>query len=173
VDILLISEGYTAAQMPKFRADAKRLVDALFAVEPFKSRKNDFNVRGLELPSAQPGVNRPHVGSFRRTPISAEYNIFDSERYLLTLDNRAFRDAAASAPYEFIEILANEQQYGGGGIFNDQATTPWTPGLRSTCSSTSSGITSLRWPTSTTRRTSPMRLAPPISLSRGSRTSRR
>jgi IgA Peptidase M64/Peptidase M64 N-terminus len=123
VDLLLISEGYTAAQMPKFRADAKRLVDALFAVEPFKSRKGEFNVRGLELPSAQTGVNRPHVGSFRRTPISAEYNIFDSERYVLTLDNRALRDAAASAPYEFIEILVNEEQYGGGGIFNDQATT--------------------------------------------------
>ena len=73
--------------------------------------------------SAQTGVNRPHVGSFRRTPISAEYNIFDSERYVLTLDNRALRDAAASAPYEFIEILVNEEQYGGGGIFNDQATT--------------------------------------------------
>jgi hypothetical protein len=123
VDILLISEGYTAAQMSKFRSDATRLVNALFAVEPFKSRKTEFNVRGLELPSVQPGVNRPHVGSFRRTPISAEYNIFDSERYLLTLDNRTFRDVAASAPYEFIEILVNEQQYGGGGIFNDQATT--------------------------------------------------
>jgi hypothetical protein len=122
VDILLISEGYTATEMPKFHADAKRLVDALFAVEPFLSRKSDFNVRGLDLPSPQSGVNRPHVGSFRRTPISAEYNIFDSERYVLTLDNRAFRDAAASAPYEFIEILVNEQQYGGGGIFNDQAT---------------------------------------------------
>jgi hypothetical protein len=122
VDILLISEGYTAGEMPKFHADAKRLVDALFAVEPFLSRKGDFNVRGLDLPSPQSGVNRPHVGSFRRTPISAEYNIFDSERYVLTLDNRAFRDAAASAPYEFIEILVNEQQYGGGGIFNDQAT---------------------------------------------------
>jgi hypothetical protein len=122
VDILLISEGYTATDMPKFHADAKRLVDALFAVEPFLSRKSDFNVRGLDLPSPQSGVNRPHVGSFRRTPISAEYNIFDSERYVLTLDNRAFRDAAASAPYEFIEILVNEQQYGGGGIFNDQAT---------------------------------------------------
>jgi hypothetical protein len=46
-----------------------------------------------------------------------------SERYLLKLDNRAFRDAAASAPYDFIETLANEQQYGGVGIFNDQATT--------------------------------------------------
>jgi hypothetical protein len=122
VDILLISEGYTTAELPKFHADAKRLVDALFAVEPFRSRKNDFNVRGLDVPSPQSGVNRPHVGSFRRTPISAEYNIFDSERYVLTLDNKALRDAAASAPYEFIEILVNEQQYGGGGIFNDQAT---------------------------------------------------
>ena len=32
------------------------------------------------------------------------------------------RDAAASAPYDFLEILVNEKQYGGGGIFNDQAT---------------------------------------------------
>jgi hypothetical protein len=109
--------------LPKFHADAKRLVDALFAVEPFKSRKSDFNVRGLDVPSDEPGVNRPQVKSFRRTPLSAEYNIFDSERYMLTYDNRALRDAASAAPYEFIEILANEAQYGGGGIFNLQATT--------------------------------------------------
>lgn len=122
VDLLLIGEGYTASEVPKFHADAKRLVDALFAVEPFKSRKADFNVRGLDLPSDQSGVNRPHVRSFRRTPLSAEYNIFDSERYLLTYDNRALRDAASAAPYEFLEILVNEKQYGGGGIFNFQAT---------------------------------------------------
>ena len=54
--------------------------------------------------------------------MSAQYNIFDSERYLLTYDNRALRDAASSAPYEFLEILVNEAQYGGGGIFNFQAT---------------------------------------------------
>jgi hypothetical protein len=122
VDLLIISEGYTAAQLPKFRQDAARLVNALFAEEPFKSRKQAFNVRGLSLPSPQAGVNRPNAGVFRRTPISAEYNIFDSERYVLTLDNRALRDAASAAPYEFIEILVNEQTYGGGGIFNDQAT---------------------------------------------------
>src|SRR6185436_17525741 len=54
--------------------------------------------------------------------LSAEYNIFDSERYLLTLDNRALRDAASAAPYEFLEILVNDKTYGGGGIYNDQAT---------------------------------------------------
>jgi IgA Peptidase M64/Peptidase M64 N-terminus len=122
VDLLVLSEGYTEAELPKFHADAKRLVGALFAQEPFKSRQSDFNVRGLDLPSAQSGVNRPNAGVFRRTPLSAEFNIFDSERYVLTLDNRALRDAASFAPYEFIEILVNERTYGGGGIFNDQAT---------------------------------------------------
>ena len=122
VDLLVISEGYTAAEIPKFHADATRLMDALFEEEPFRSRKGDFNVRGLDLPSAESGVSRPRAGQFRRTPLSAEYNIFDSERYLLTYDNRALRDAASAAPYEFLEILVNEEQYGGGGIFNFQAT---------------------------------------------------
>ena len=122
VDLLVIGDGYTAAQIPKFHADATRLVNALFAEEPFLSRKSDFNVWGLDLPSAESGVSRPRAGQFRRTTLSAEYNIFDSERYLLTYDNRALRDAASAAAYEFLEILVNEEQYGGGGIFNFQAT---------------------------------------------------
>jgi hypothetical protein len=122
VDLLVISEGYTADQMAKFQSDAKRLLDSLFAEEPFRSRRGDFNVRALLLPSAEPGVHRPNAGVHRRTPLGTQYNVFDSERYMLTLDNRALRDAASAAPYEFIEILANERTYGGGGIFNDHAT---------------------------------------------------
>lgn len=123
VDLLIIGEGYTEAEMPKLRKDAERLSAKLFATEPFKSRKKDFNVRVLELPSLKSGVHRPRTRDDRRTATSVEYNIFDSERYVLTLDNRSWRDAASAAPYDFIEILVNEKQYGGGGIFNDQATT--------------------------------------------------
>ena len=123
VDLLVIGEGYTAREMAKFHADVKRLLPALFEQEPFKGRRADFNVRALDLPSAESGIHRPNAGVFRRTPLSTEYNVFDSERYVLTLDNRALRDAAAAAPYEFIEILVNDKTYGGGGIFNDQATT--------------------------------------------------
>ncbi len=122
VDLLVIGEGYTDAQLPKFQGDVKRLVGKLFETEPFKSHKSEFNVRALHLSVGQSGVNRPRTRDDRRTPISAEYNIFDSERYVLTTDNRALRDAASSAPYDFLEILVNEKQYGGGGIFNDQAT---------------------------------------------------
>ena len=122
VDLLIIGEGYTRAQLPKFHGDVNRLLGSLFAQEPFKSRKTDFNVRALDLPAPVSGINRPNAGVFRRTPVGAEYNVFDSERYVLTLDNRALRDAASAAPYEFIEILVNDKTYGGGGIFNDQAT---------------------------------------------------
>jgi hypothetical protein len=122
VDLLILSEGYTRADLPKFHGDVKRLLGSLFAQEPFKSRRSDFNVRAIDIPSAQSGINRPNAGVFRRTPLSAEYNVFDSERYVLTLDNRTLRDVASAAPYEFIEILVNDKTYGGGGIFNDQAT---------------------------------------------------
>ena len=122
VDLLVIGEGYTEAEMPKLRKDVERLAGKLFATEPFKSRRKDFNVRVLELPSTQSGIHRPRTKDDRRTVTGVQYNIFDSERYILTLDNRALRDAASTAPYDFIEILVNEKQYGGGGIFNDQAT---------------------------------------------------
>ncbi|MFQ5718358.1 MAG: IgA Peptidase M64 [Acidobacteriota bacterium] len=123
VDLVIVADGYTARQMPKFRADAARLVRALFAEPPFSERRSDFNVWLLPLPVAVAGISRPQVGRFRRNRLGTTFNIFDSERYLLTLDDRALRDAASAAPYEFVEILVNEKQYGGGGIFNAQAAT--------------------------------------------------
>jgi len=123
VDLVLLSEGYAESEMDKFHSDVERLVGRLFETEPFKSRAADFNVWAVDLPSPESGVNRPHVGDFKRTPVSAEYNIFGSERYLLTFDNRRLRDVLSAAPYEFVEILVNEKQYGGGGIYNFHATT--------------------------------------------------
>jgi hypothetical protein len=122
VDLLVIAEGYTEAELPKFHKDVQRLVAKLFATEPFKSRKGDFNVRALDLAEPVSGVHRPRTNDHRRTATGVQYNIFDSERYVLTLDDHRLRDVAASAPYDFLEILVNEKQYGGGGIFNDQAT---------------------------------------------------
>lgn len=122
VDLLLVAEGYTSADSAKFESDARRLLEALFREEPFRSRRTDFNVRGLFIAAAERGGHRARADVHRRTHTRTEYNIFDSERYILTQDNRALRDAASAAPYEFIEVLVNDSQYGGGGIFNDHAT---------------------------------------------------
>jgi hypothetical protein len=122
LDLLMLGEGYAEKDLPKFHADVKKLVDLLFSYEPFKSHRADFNVRALDLPSAETGVFRPDSKIFRRTPLSVQYGIFGSERYVLTYDDRALREAASAAPYDFLEILVNDARYGGGGIFNHQAT---------------------------------------------------
>jgi len=118
VDIVILGDGYTSAEMDKFHKDMVTLTDELFTVEPFKSRKTDFNVRAVETPSATSGVNKPHPGVFNRTPLSMSYGAFDSERYALSYDNRTIRDVAASVPYDYMFILINDRTYGGGGIFN-------------------------------------------------------
>lgn len=122
VDLLLVPAGYTREQLPKFHVDAARLVEAMFAVEPYRSRRSDFNIRGLDMPAAESGVSRPAQGVFRRDALGVAYSIFGTERYMLATDNRALRDAASAAPYDVVEVLANEQAYGGGGIFGAHAT---------------------------------------------------
>jgi hypothetical protein len=122
VDLVVLGVGYTEGELSKFHADAERLVRELFSYEPFKSRKSDFNVRAVDLPSPVSGVTRPHSDRYHRTPISTQYGIFDSERYMLVPDNRTMRDVLSATPYEFVAVLVNEAQYGGGGIFGWQAT---------------------------------------------------
>ncbi len=122
VDLLLIGDGYTEAELPKFHADATRLVETMFSVEPYKSRRADFNVRAIDVAAVESGIHNPRTGDMRRSRVGTEYNIFDSERYALDPDNRAWRDIASAAPYDAVEILLNSRYYGGGGIFNDHAT---------------------------------------------------
>ena len=122
IDLLILGDGYTAAEMAAFHADVKRLVEVLFSVSPFRERRADFNVRAIDTPSTDSGVDRPSDGVYRRTALNASYDIFGSERYVLAPDNGAVREAAAQAPYEFIEILVNGEKYGGGGIYNLFAT---------------------------------------------------
>lgn len=118
VDFLILGDGYTRAETRKFVSDARRLTKVLFATPPFKERRGDFNVWAICPPAAEPGISRPSTGIYRDSPLGATYDAFGSERYVLTFDNRALREVAQFAPYEFIEILANNRTYGGGGIFN-------------------------------------------------------
>lgn len=123
VDILLLGDGYTAAECAtKFKRDTRRMADVFFSVEPYKTHRKDFNIWGLCPPSPQSGISRPSTGIHISTPVGATYDVFGSERYVLTMDNRAFRNIASNAPYEFVEILANSKTYGGGGLYNIFAT---------------------------------------------------
>jgi hypothetical protein len=131
VDLLLLGDGYTAAERPKFEADARRMIGHLFATSPFKERRRDFNVWGLCPPARESGISRPSAGLHRASPVGATYDVFGIERYVLTYDNKAFRRIGSFAPYDFVEILANNETYGGGGILGQYGTVAvdsrWAP----------------------------------------------
>jgi hypothetical protein len=118
LDIVILGDGYTAEEMGKFQKDSKRMADVLLSHEPFLKRKADINIRAVETPSQVSGVAKPHPGIFKRTALSAHYGSFDSERYVLSYDNRTIRDVASAVPYDCMVILINERTYGGGGIYN-------------------------------------------------------
>ena len=118
IDVAIVAEGYTETEMEAFYADARAATEAIFAHDPFKSLKGRFNVVAVATPSAESGVSRPKQGSWRRTAFGSHFDTFYSDRYLTTLRLRTLHDALAGIPYEHIIILANTDQYGGGGIYN-------------------------------------------------------
>ena len=128
VDFLILADGYSAGSRKKFEADVRRLVEAMFKVEPFASNRENFNVRALHISSARDGITNPRGGEWNDTPLGLSFNAFDSDRYVLSYRNRAIREAAARAPYDMLLLLGNTAKYGGGGSFN----------LWSTCTADSS-----------------------------------
>ena len=104
------------------RASSRRTRGAwrIFSSPSSRSRARRVGLQRLgHLPSVR-GVG--DFAALGRASIAARgsaprYDAFGSERYILTFDNRSFRDVASFAPYEFVEILTNTRTYGGGGIF--------------------------------------------------------
>ena len=123
VDILILGDGYAKSDMGKFRNDEKHFNDAMFDAEPFKSRKDDFNVWTIESESEESGIDVPDKNVWKKNILGTRYSTFGLARYVLTTFNKTLRDVAASAPYDFICILVNDRRYGGGGIYNLYAVT--------------------------------------------------
>ncbi len=118
VDVLFLAEGYTAEEMDKFIADAKRSAGYIFSEEPFKSKRKDFNIRALKSVSQDSGTDIPGDSVWKNTVINSSFYTFGVERYMTTMDYKSVCDVAASVPYDQIYILVNTDKYGGGGIYN-------------------------------------------------------
>ena len=118
VDIVILPEGYTQAEMGKFVKDCDFFVKSLFDYAPYDRYKASFNVRGLMAPSQESGCTEPGDHIYKNTVMRFSYWTFDSERYCMSTDNRDIRDLAGQVPYDQIYILVNSKKYGGGGIYN-------------------------------------------------------
>ncbi|MBQ6746785.1 MAG: IgA Peptidase M64 [Bacteroidaceae bacterium] len=118
IDIAILAEGYKPEEMELFYEDAAKVSEFLFSYEPFKSLQKKFNFIAVASPSEDSGVSIPKKGEWKHTAFSSNYSTFYSDRYLTTSHLKAVHDALAGIPYEHIIVLANTDEYGGGGIYN-------------------------------------------------------
>ena len=118
VDIVIIPEGYTKDEMNLFKEDCKKFAGYLFNSSPFRENKNKFNIWGIEAPSVESGTDIPKENIWKKTLVNSNFYTFETERYLMTTDNKTLRNVASNAPYDQIYILANSSKYGGGAIYN-------------------------------------------------------
>ena len=118
IDLVFLPEGYTAAEMDKFDADARRFMEALFETSPFNAHRNDFNVWGVHLISEDSGTDKSGEGIYLNTALNSGFYTFGLNRYLTTPDMKSIRDAVWNVPCDAIFILVNSPTYGGGGMYN-------------------------------------------------------
>jgi hypothetical protein len=108
ITLVLLGDGYTAAELPRFRRQAAAVWRALAAVEPFHTYQHFFDVRRVDVASAQSGLR---AGS----PLGMHFGCEGMSRLLCADDAAVNRLAGASDAPQYAIALANSTQYGGEG----------------------------------------------------------
>lgn len=112
VDIVILGDGYAAAETSVFDADAMHFYKSLFQYEPYKSRKSDFNIHAIQIVSEN-GHNR----------LKTSDGTLGHDRYVLTNDEWPYSELSTQSPYDYIVILLNTDKNCGGSLYNTYITT--------------------------------------------------
>jgi hypothetical protein len=118
--LVVMSDGYTAADMPKYRRHLDKHLNVLWSIEPFRSYRNYINVYSVEIVSADSGITcDPEVREKKNTPLSAVFGggCTNPNARGITVNQNAAREYARRATPQFDQILVitNTDTYGGIG----------------------------------------------------------
>src|SRR5687768_1908822 len=73
--LVILSDGYTQSEMPKFRQHLDKHLNVLWSLEPFRSYRNYINVYAVEIVSVQSGITcDPAHRTRRETPLSLYFD---------------------------------------------------------------------------------------------------
>lgn len=127
INMVLLSEGYTAAQLNQFTNDASALLNYLQSWPPFDVYRNYFNGYAISVASAESGADHPLSGINRNTYFNSTFDSYGIER-LLTIppndwdgnyaDGEGKVDALLQAmmpEYDLAVLVVNDSEYGGSG----------------------------------------------------------
>jgi hypothetical protein len=124
-NLVVMGDGYTAAELPNFREQVDKHLNVLWSIEPFKSYRNYVNVYAVEIASPQsgvdcdPGLDSPKVDTPLQMGFWGGCNPGSVQR-LLTVSSTAaaqYADLVPGTTASNRQILAigNSTTYGGAG----------------------------------------------------------
>jgi hypothetical protein len=138
VDLLVMGDGYTAAESALFTSDATATLADFFAISPLAEYENYFNIHTLFTPSTQSGADHPPydpicpmydlsccldtdmlsdplAGTFVNTAFDGSYCYYGMHRLLYVNPGAVYSAAAAVPDWDVIFVLVNDSTYGGAG----------------------------------------------------------
>ncbi|MCX4808230.1 M64 family metallopeptidase [Streptomyces sp. NBC_01214] len=123
LDVVVIGDGYTAAELARFHTDAEQKWAEVTAVEPYTTYRNLFNVWTVDAVSHDSGVSGdPDPATVRDTALGSYFWCENIER-LLCVDQPKVDAYVAKAPAaDLVIVLANSAKYGGAGYNEPSAT---------------------------------------------------
>ncbi len=83
LNIVILSEGYTAAQYTRFLMDATNAVNTLLSHLPYQEYREYFDVFAIWVPSNDPGSDHPAFGVYHDTYFNSTYDPVSD--YLITI----------------------------------------------------------------------------------------
>ncbi len=117
VDITIVGDGYTSAELGLFGTDAQALVDRLFAQAPFDVYTSHFNVHRVSEASAQSG-GRDSATDPKDIAFDSYFNCAGIARLLCANSSKVYAALASVAVpdmYDIVVVLVNDARYGGAG----------------------------------------------------------
>lgn len=138
VDILVMGDGYTAAQEATFNTDAANIASGFFNLSPLSTYKNYYNVSSLFTASSESGADHPpysatciqgqfcckdpaassdpRAGDIKDTAFNASFCFqVNTHRLLVVSSSKIFTAAAANPDWDVILVTVNDPVYGGSG----------------------------------------------------------
>ncbi len=131
-NLVLLSEGYTSAQLTRFSVDATNAVSVLLAHQPYREYSNYFNAFAIKVASNQSGSDHPAYGLYADTYFNSTYDPI-SDRLITIPPNFADADynsgqgrvdvlLQAFMPKCNLPVLLVNEPYTEGGSDGDGAT---------------------------------------------------
>src|SRR6185503_18229981 len=118
VDIAILGDGYTSADMQKYRNDVQNAMTLFFNNEPFHEYRNFFNVHRIDVVSSQSGADHPERNVVVNTALDATYDCSGIQRLICVNNGKVFTilgNSVTPSQRDIVLVIVNDSEYGGSG----------------------------------------------------------